>query len=483
MRVSTKTLEKLAGCVWLAVGGMLAWRGIKMIFGLSDDIERAGVSAIVMSLGIGAWIGYLKGRYVLSRTARRNLRRVRGLAEPRIWNVFSARFLVVIALMIGLGAGLRWMARQGWLGGHAGVGGIYFGIGTALLISSLVYFLRPPPALPTRSESEPADLNSTRGLIVVNLGTPEAPTPRAVRRYLREFLGDPRVIEVNRILWAFVLNVIILPFRSGKSAEAYQKVWTDEGSPLLRFSARTKALLAERLGSDWQVELAMRYGRPSLGEAIEKLTSQGCREITVLPLFPQFSNTTIGTIQARVSEIVSNMRDQPALRFIPSYPDQPDYIDALAARIIEKRGEDSVDNYVFSFHGLPEAYVKAGDPYVEECARTAWALARRLELQREQWEMVFQSRFGDEPWLQPYLDEYVPALAGKKVLVAQPGFAADCLETLEEVVIRLDEVFRAAGGEGLICVPALNDHPRWIDALENIVLESAGKSALASSVG
>lgn len=334
--------------------------------------------------------------------------------------------------------------------------------------------------MPTRTDAAPPVDDDRTGLLVINLGTPDGPTPAAVRRYLREFLGDERVIEVNRWLWAFVLNVIILPFRSARSAAAYAKIWDDEwGSPLLRWTVATADALRDRLGDRWRVAVGMRYGKPGLLPAIRSLQDAGCRRIVALPLYPQYSNTTTGTTQARIAELVSTMRNQPAITFVPPFPDDPGYVDALAERVREACDGREPGHYVFSFHGLPEAYVRRGDPYVDQCARTSWALSERLGLPRDRWEMVFQSRFGDEPWLQPYLDEYVPALAGRHdcVLVTTPGFATDCLETLEEVGMALRDQYERAGGGELIVVPALNDHPRWIDALIDIVTREAAVSA------
>lgn len=464
--MSSASLKRLAGLVWLAVGGMLAWKGA------TDFLPRVETRwGVTLAVAIGLVVGAAKGQYVLSRTARRNIRRIESLARPRPWNVFSGRFVIVIGLMVGLGFLLRDLADRGWLP-YAVVGSIYVGIGAGLMVSSAFYFVPPRAPMPTRTDAPPALDDALTGLLVTNLGTPDAPTPSAVRKYLREFLGDPRVIEVNRALWAFVLNVIILPRRGKASAEAYEKVWDEKtGSPLLRWTQAVADGLSTRLGDGWRVEVGMRYGSPSLVDAIARLREAGCRRIVALPLYPQYSNTTTGTTQVRVAEIVSSMRDQPAVAWVPPFPDDAGYVAALADRIRTTCAGREPGRYVFSFHGLPERYVKRGDPYVDHCARTSWALAAELGLEREQWEMVFQSRFGDEPWLQPYLDEYVPALAGSvsSVLVVTPGFAADCLETTEEVDIRLREDWEKAGGGELIVVPALNDSPLWIDALTELV--------------
>lgn len=463
--MSSASLRLLAGVVWLAVGGMLAWRGVPML-------QRADTTwGLVVAAILGILLGAAKGRFVLSRTARRNIRRMAEIERPRPWNVFSGRFVIVIAMMIGLGIGLRTMAEQGWLA-WALVGGIYVGIGAALAVSSSLYFLRQPAILPTRTDAVPAPDDALTGVLVTNLGTPDAPTPSAVRRYLREFLSDPRVVEVNRMLWAFVLNVMILPRRAKTAADAYAQIWDpDTGSPLLHWTRTAAAGMAERLDDGWRVEVGMRYGNPSLTDAIARLQNAGCRRIIGVPFYPQYSNTTTGTVQARVAEIVSAMRDQPAVAWVPPYPDDPTYVAALAERVRIACADREPDHYVFSFHGVPERYVKQGDPYLDHCARTSWALAGELGLDRDRWEMTFQSRFGDEPWLQPYVDEYVPALAGRydRVLITTPGFTADCLETLEEIGMRLRASFERAGGQDLIVVPALNDSPLWIDTLTELV--------------
>jgi len=468
--VSHRTLERIAGAIWIAVGALLIWRGTGLLERARLE-QNATELAVILSVAIGLVIGCLKGWYVLRRTARRNIRRIRGLERPRPWNVFSGKFLILIALMIGLGRLLRTGAANGWLGGFAGVSGIYFGIGTGLAVAALAYFLPTAPAMPTRRESAPEGGAAPVGVLLVNLGTPAAPTTTAVRRYLREFLSDPFVVEVNRAVWAFVLNVIILPFRSSASAALYRKVWTAAGSPLLLNSERLCAGLQTRLGNGYRAVLGMRYGAPSLDAALDELQSAGCGHVVVLPLFPQESRTTTGTIHARLALLASRRRNAPTFAAVPTWATDAGYIDALAERIREALGTGAVDHHVFSFHGLPEAYVRAGDPYLDQCTATAFALAARLGLAREHWDIVFQSRFGDEPWLQPYADVLVPALASTKprILVATPGFAADCLETIEELGLRLRADFLAAGGQEMILAPALNDHPLWISAAEALV--------------
>lgn len=470
----TTTLKIIAASVWLAAGSMLLVRGWGMLQRAQEE-QGAGLPALYVSLAVGLLIGLLKGRYVLSRTARRNVRRIEALQNPRPWNAFTPRFVIVIGLMIGFGVGLRSLAAQGYLGGFIVAGGLYVGIGAALVVSAWGYTWRRPAARVAIADAlrradetpQPAPI----GVWMVNLGTPDSPTPRAVRRYLRQFLGDPRVVEVNRALWWFVLNVIILPFRSRSSAELYKKVWTAEGSPLLVQARRQCELLRTELGEGYQVALGMRYGNPSMRTALDELLAAGCERILLLPMFPQYSDSTTGSVYAEAYRLLNQLRQQPALQVVPPYYEDPDYVASLAARVAETLGDSSADHHVFCFHGIPESYVEKGDPYLDHCARTARALARELGLTDQGWSMVFQSRFGEEPWLQPYADEYVPALAETcpRVLITTPGFTADCLETIDEIGELLNEDFLRAGGRELLRVPALNEHPRWIQALTRLV--------------
>lgn len=476
MKLTVPTLEKLAGAIWFSVGGMLVVRGVLMLIRAAGPPEESSLWTLGFSALVGLAIGAAKGRFVLSRTAAKNRARIGAQGPAPIWSVFSPRTWLLVASMIGLGILLRRGAANGWLGGFTVVGGLYVGIGAALIASSLAYFAPPHVPLPTvRTSAPPSGGRRKVGVMVVNLGTPDAPTPEAVKRYLRQFLSDRRVVEVNPLLWSFVLNVIILPRRCKASAEAYREVWTDEGSPLLSWTDRITHGIAEHLGDDFSVKTAMRYGSPSMGKTMCDLQGEGCEPIVVLPLFPQFSNSTTGSVQAEAFRLAEIQRNQPTLQFVAPYYEASGYIDALAERIEEARAKSPVDFHVFSFHGVPEKYIEKGDPYLEHCTRTAWALAERLKLAREEWEMVFQSRFGPDPWLQPYADQYVPALAHehKRVLITMPGFAADCLETIEEIGLRLREDFEAAGGEELVVVPALNDQGTWVGALAELVRTSA----------
>lgn len=419
----------------------------------------------------GLYLGYLKGNFVLARTARRNRARIESTPAPQPLAAFNLRFAFLIGLMIAFGKGLKTLAEHDQLG-WVYVGALYVGIGAALLASAPAYLrARPEPLATDPGPASGGQHSPKQGVLLINLGTPDAPTPAAVTRYLREFLSDPRVVDASRWLWVFVLNLIVIPLRRRRVAEAYRLIWGEGGSPLLTNTQAAASALAERLPGV-PVEIGMRYGSPSLSSSLAALRSQGVEEVIAVPLFPQSSDTTSGTVQVALALAAATHREAPALNVVGPFPDDEGYIGALTARIQEARGSSSIDGYVFSFHGLPERYVLLGDPYLAHCQRTARALAARLQLSEDSWEMAFQSRFGDEPWLQPYLDERLRSLAreGKgRVLVALPGFAADCLETLEEVGVGLAREFTGAGGEELVVVPALNAHPAWIDALEALV--------------
>lgn len=467
MRIAPHQLKTLAGIIWVLVGGMLLTRSVPMVQSAS---EQSGWTTTVVSLLIGALLGAGKGKFVLSKTARRNRMRIEALSHARIWNIFTAKTWLLVVLMIGLGMLLRGGAAAGWFS-WAAIAGVYAGIGAAMLVSSWVYFRVVPQPLRTRVEADHVLPRRKVGVLVANLGTPDAPTTAAVRRYLRQFLWDSRVVEVWRWLWFVILNGIILPLRGPRSARAYQRVWTEEGSPLLTNSQAFCDALTQRLGDDFEVCLAMRYGNPSLAKGIDSLCDAGCENVIIASMFPQASNTTTGTLQAEVARVAGLRRDAPALQFVGPLYDDPGYIQALAERVRRSVAGKDVQFYVFSFHGLPEAYVAKGDPYLEHCRATAVLLAEELGLDRPQWEMVFQSRFGDEPWLQPYADKFVVELAKTKrrVAIVLPGFAADCLETIDEIGVELREEFDDVGGEELVVVPALNDDPAWVEVMARSV--------------
>lgn len=317
------------------------------------------------------------------------------------------------------------------------------------------------------------------GVVLANLGTPDAPTPSALRRYLRQFLGDPRVVEAPRVLWWLILNLVILTVRPPRSARLYRAIWTDEGSPLLVISRRQAAALQgalrSRAGREIPVEVGMRYGRPSLAEAMRALATRGCSRMLVLPLYPQYSAATTGSTFDAVGAELARWRNLPEVRGVRSYHDHPAYLRALAASVREAWAESGPPRkLLLSFHGIPQRYADAGDPYPSECRRTALLLAAELGLERRRWTLCFQSRFGRERWLTPYTDLALEALGRKgldRVDVVCPGFAADCLETLEEIAVTDRELFEEAGGTGYRYIPALNDRPDHVEALADIVEE------------
>ena len=315
------------------------------------------------------------------------------------------------------------------------------------------------------------------GVLVVNLGTPDAPEPGPVRRYLREFLWDPRIIELPRPLWWAILNLVILNIRPRRSARAYREVWTEQGSPLLVHTREVADKLAQELGSALpgpvQVAVGMTYGNPSIASALDQLREAGCRRLLVLPLYPQYSGTTTASVFDRVARRLMRTRWLPELRFITAYHDEPLYIESLASRIEQHwhahgRGE----RLMFSFHGIPRRYLDNGDPYHCQCHKTARLVAERLGLEQEQWLVSFQSRVGREEWLRPYTDETLEQWGSKSVGdidVICPGFAADCLETLEEIAMENAERFAEHGGGRLRYIPALNDGPDHVALLATLV--------------
>ncbi|MFP1755633.1 ferrochelatase [Lonsdalea quercina] len=314
-----------------------------------------------------------------------------------------------------------------------------------------------------------------RGVLLVNLGTPDAPTPQAVKRYLAEFLSDRRVVDVNPLLWALILRGAILPFRSPRVAKLYQSVWMEGGSPLLVFSRRQEKALAERL-SGTPVALGMSYGTPSLRSALDSLMAQGVTSLTVLPLYPQYSCSTTAAVWDGLANLMKSTRRMPGIRFIRDYAEHPAYIAALKHSVETSFAEHGVpERLVMSFHGIPQRYANEGDDYPLRCAATTAALTAALGLPQDQVMMTFQSRFGREPWLTPYTDETMQALGAqgvKDIQIMCPGFASDCLETLEEIQGENREIFLHAGGERFNYIPALNDDPLHIDLLAQLVSTS-----------
>ncbi|WP_207483505.1 ferrochelatase [Arenibaculum pallidiluteum] len=323
------------------------------------------------------------------------------------------------------------------------------------------------------------------GVLLINLGTPEGTDYWPMRRYLREFLSDPRVIEVPRAVWWPVLNGIILTVRPGRSGHAYKSIWNEERneSPLKTITRsqaeRVAGLLRDRHGDALVVDWAMRYGQPATGPAIERLKAQGCDRILLFPLYPQYSATTTATANDQAFRHLMKMRWQPAVRTVPAYHDEPGYIEALA-RSVERHMETldfTPDILLASFHGLPRAYLDRGDPYHCFCVKTARLLAERLGWAEGRVRHSFQSRFGRAEWLKPYTDKTVEELARqghRRIALIAPGFAADCVETLEEIQFQVKDAFMAAGGEKFTYVPCLNDQPDHIAFLAAVVERELG---------
>lgn len=331
------------------------------------------------------------------------------------------------------------------------------------------------PTLQSSPQLKPGPSGST-GILVVNLGTPDAPTASAVRRFLRPFLSDPRVIEYPRFLWWLVLNLVILQIRPARSAAAYRKIWTARGSPLLIHSQEIAQGLQQRLDSrttgKLHVELAMNYGEPSIAAAIDSLLAKGVNRILTLPLYPQYSGTTTASVFDSVARKLNTLRRIPEMRFINDYHDEPGYIAALAASIREDWAQNGRgDKLLLSFHGVPKNSVARGDPYHDQCQQTARLLAAALALADDDWVISFQSRVGREEWLRPYTDETIATLGTQgvsRVDVVCPGFPADCLETLEEIAMQNAELFADSGGGSLHYISALNareDHASFLACL------------------
>ena len=320
------------------------------------------------------------------------------------------------------------------------------------------------------------------GVLVAQLGTPEAPTAQALRPYLKKFLGDPRVIEKPRLLWWLLLNCIILVVRPAKSAALYKRIWTEEGSPLEVYTKKQTEKLRESLRQvhpTIEVEYGMRYSEPSLDKAIDTLIERGCSKILLFNMYPQYSATTVASNYDAVFTHLLKRRVVPTLRVAEPYYAHPRYIEALATTINEglENLKEQPDKLVFSYHGIPESYVKKGDTYCCQCTETTLALKPLLNMDTSDIIHTFQSRFGRDPWLVPYTDETIEELGEhgvKKIAVACPGFPADCLETLDEIGNEAREEFEEVGGEWLELIPGLNDHPAWIDAMTDICVEELG---------
>lgn len=328
------------------------------------------------------------------------------------------------------------------------------------------------------------------GVLLMNLGTPDSTEVGDVRRYLREFLSDPRVLDINPLLRAFLLNVIILPFRPAKSAASYRKIWTAEGSPLLVYGHRVREEVEAGLGGRIQVELAMRYGNPSVADALKRFADAGIDRVVLLPLFPQYSSAAFGSAVEKVYQEASKLWDIPSVHVVPPFYDDAGFIEAFAQVAESQLAAFEPDLVLMSFHGVPERHCTKSDAsgehclkkegccdaiihanrncYRAQCFATARALATRLNIPDDGYRVTFQSRLGRDPWIQPYTDEITEELARegvKRLAVMSPAFVADCLETIEELGMELREDFKEAGGEDLLLVDSLNDSPGWIEAI------------------
>ena len=319
------------------------------------------------------------------------------------------------------------------------------------------------------------------GVLICNLGTPDAPTSAALRRYLAEFLWDPRVVEIPRPLWWLILHGIILRTRPQKSAKKYQSIWTEQGSPLMAISRNQQHLLqkqlSQRLSRPVTVALGMRYGNPSIRSALEGLRSAGCEQLVILPLYPQNSCSTTASTFDAVAEVFGRWRAVPSHSFISDYHTNESYIAALAASIERQwQQAEAAEKLIFSFHGTPRFYRDKGDPYYDQCQQTAKRVAAKLELDEDQWLVTFQSRFGKAEWLKPYTDVTLRQLAKdgvKSVDIISPGFSVDCLETLEELGQENRQYFLESGGESYNYIPALNDQPAHIEMMVELIQQAA----------
>ncbi len=308
------------------------------------------------------------------------------------------------------------------------------------------------------------------GLLLVNLGSPDAPAWWAVRRYLKQFLSDPRVVNLPRSLWWIILHCFVLTLRPGKATHAYRKIWTKQGSPLIVHTRQLAARLGQRLNqTSTTVDFAMRYGKPAIEQKLEQFRRQGIERIVILPMYPQYSSTTTASVFDEVMRVMQGWRHIPSLSFISDYHQQPLYIQAIAESIRQFwRQNGQNERLILSFHGLPARLTELGDPYYHQCQVTAKLIAGALELTPEQWCLVFQSRFGKARWLQPYCVDVLTALPQQGIShidIVCPGFAVDCLETLEEIAMANKKIFLDAGGQSYRYIPALNDSNQQIDWL------------------
>ena len=310
------------------------------------------------------------------------------------------------------------------------------------------------------------------GVLICNLGTPETYKTKDVRRFLRQFLSDGRVIEIPKIIWWFILNGIILTLRPSKSAKLYKSVWTKEGSPLLVLSKKLTEKLKISVGDSCEIELAMRYGNPSMESALMSLKNKNCRKLIVIPMFPQYSGTTTGSIFDEVARVLSKWRWVPSLSFVNSYHDHPEYINALADSLSNHIKNNSPQKIIFTYHGIPKRNFDLGDPYQCYCQKTTRLVAEKLNLEDDTYITTFQSRFGPAEWLKPYTSDTMgelPLQEVKNVLVVAPAFSVDCLETIEEIDQENKEIFLKAGGEKFTYAPCLNDSSGQVNLLKAII--------------
>ncbi len=316
-------------------------------------------------------------------------------------------------------------------------------------------------------------MSARTAVLLTNLGTPDRLEVSSVKRFLREFLSDPMGVNLPRWFWLPLLNGIILPLRSPKTLEGYRRVWTDQGSPLLAISKRQREALQKVLLEQAHVELAMRYGNPSFMSVLRLLRDAGVNRIVMLPLYPQFSETTTATSEVHLKRCLQQLDYSPDVELIDSYADHDAYISALAASVTAHWQKSRQHHLLMSFHGLPQVNVDRGDPYQKQCEQTAHLLARHLGLTDDQWSIGYQSRFGKQTWIQPYTSDVLEDLVSrdiKSVDIICPGFSADCLETLDEIEVEYREEFLEMGGESFRYIPALNDQPSHIEMMKQLVL-------------
>ncbi|MBP6335476.1 MAG: ferrochelatase [Bacteroidia bacterium] len=329
-------------------------------------------------------------------------------------------------------------------------------------------------------------------VLLVNLGTPDSPSNSDVRKYLREFLSDPRVIDIPALNRFLLVNLIIAPLRGPKSAKLYRSIWTDQGSPLLYYTIRQAELLQEALGSQYQVEYAMRYQSPSLESVLEKFKKPVYKKIIVLPLFPQYASASTGSVHEKIMDIISGWQVVPEINFINSFCDDPGFINSFV-EIGKQHTPEKYDHILFSFHGLPERQIQSADAFGEclkenccdtlheknafcykaQCYQTARKISEAMAIPKGKSTVCFQSRLGKSPWIKPYSDLIIRELAEKgikNILVFAPAFTSDCLETIYEIGVEYNELFRHHGGEKIQLVPSLNDSPAWIDAMKKMVV-------------